>query len=160
LAGWIDEATSYAREALALTRRLGARGNENRALCLTADIAAASGAENADGYYREALALAEHRGMRPQVAQCHFSLGKLHRRRGDREQAQQHLHHRNGDAPRNGHELLAGSGGSGAASAGLGMAHDAVLNDIGFSASKNVSATPYLAHCRLSSAPQQSSQLS
>jgi tetratricopeptide (TPR) repeat protein len=87
----IDEATNYAREALALTRQLGARGIEAHALCLTTDIAAASGAENVEGYYREALALAEPRGMRPQVAHCHFGLGKLHRRRGDREQAQEHL---------------------------------------------------------------------
>jgi tetratricopeptide (TPR) repeat protein len=90
-AGRIDEATTYAREFLALTRQLGARGVEAGALSLTADIAAASGAENAESYYREALALAEPRGMRPQVAHCHFGLGKLYRRRGDREQAQEHL---------------------------------------------------------------------
>src|SRR5215467_5362029 len=90
-AGRIDEATSYAREALALRRRFGGRGIGVRALSLTADIAAASGAENAEDYYREALALAERRGMRPQVAHCHFGLGKLHRCRGDREQAQEHL---------------------------------------------------------------------
>jgi class 3 adenylate cyclase/tetratricopeptide (TPR) repeat protein len=90
-AGRIDEATSSAREVLALTRRRGARGIEAHALSLTADIATASDAENAEGYYREALALAERRGMRPQVAHCHFGLGKLHRRRGDREQAQEHL---------------------------------------------------------------------
>ena len=92
-AGRIDEATSYAREALALRRRLGSRGIGVRALSLTAEIAAASGAENAEDYYREALALAEPRGMRPQVAHCHFGLGKLHRCRGDREQAQEHLSH-------------------------------------------------------------------
>jgi hypothetical protein len=53
-AGQIDEATGYAREALALARRSGARGIEAYALSLTADIAAASGAENAEDYYREA----------------------------------------------------------------------------------------------------------
>jgi tetratricopeptide (TPR) repeat protein len=86
LAGRIDEATDYAREILAITRRLGA--GESRALCLTADIAAASGAENAEHYYREALALAEPRGIRPLVAHCHFGLAKLYRQRGDREQAE------------------------------------------------------------------------
>jgi tetratricopeptide (TPR) repeat protein len=91
LAGRIDEATNYAREVLALARRLGMRGIEARALSLTADVAAASGAENAEGYYREALARAEPRGMRPVVAHCHFGLGKLHRRGGDREQAREHL---------------------------------------------------------------------
>jgi tetratricopeptide (TPR) repeat protein len=90
-AGRIDEATNHAREVLALTRRLGMRGMEAQALSLTADVAAASGAKNAEGYYREALALAEPRGLRPQVAHCHFGLGKLHRRAGDREQAQEHL---------------------------------------------------------------------
>ena len=90
-AGRIDEATTYAREVLALTRQLGLRGIEAGALFLTADIAAASGAESADGHYREALALAEPRGMRPLVAHCHFGLGKHYRRRGDREQAQEHL---------------------------------------------------------------------
>lgn len=38
-----------------------------------------------------ALALAEPRGMRPLVAHCHLGLGKLYRRTGKREQAQEHL---------------------------------------------------------------------
>ena len=46
-AGRFDEAANYAREALALTRKFGARGIEASALSLTADIVAASGAENA-----------------------------------------------------------------------------------------------------------------
>jgi class 3 adenylate cyclase/tetratricopeptide (TPR) repeat protein len=90
-AGRIDEATNCAREALVLARRRGTRGIEAHVLSLTADIAAASGAENAEDYYREALELAEPRGMRPLVAHCQLGLGKLHRRRGDREQAQEHL---------------------------------------------------------------------
>jgi tetratricopeptide (TPR) repeat protein len=89
--GQLVEATTYAREALALTRQLGMRGIEAQALSLTADITAASGAENAEGYYRESLALAEPRGMRPLVAHCHLGLGKLHRRKGDRERALEHL---------------------------------------------------------------------
>ena len=91
MAGRIDEATNYVREHLALVRRLGARGLETHALSLMGGVAAASGAENAEGYYREALALAEPRGMRPLIAHCHFGLGKLHRRRGNREQGQVHL---------------------------------------------------------------------
>jgi class 3 adenylate cyclase/tetratricopeptide (TPR) repeat protein len=90
-AGRIDEAASHAREALALTRRLGARGSEAHALCLAGDVASTGGAEDAEGYYREALALAEPRGMRPLVAHCHLSLGKLYRRTDKREQAQEHL---------------------------------------------------------------------
>jgi hypothetical protein len=44
-----------------------------------------------EGYYRQALALASELGMRPLVANCHLGLGKLHRRTGNREQAQEHL---------------------------------------------------------------------
>ena len=90
-AGLLDEAASHAREALALTRRLGARGAEAHTLCLAGDVAAIAEGEDAEGYYRQALALADPRGMRPLVAHCHLGLGKLHRPRGDREQAQEHL---------------------------------------------------------------------
>jgi tetratricopeptide (TPR) repeat protein len=89
--GRIDEAASHVREALALTRRLGARGSEAHGLCLAGDVASTGGAEDADGYYREALALAGELGMRPLVAHCHLGVGKLYRRTGRREQAQEHL---------------------------------------------------------------------
>jgi DNA-binding SARP family transcriptional activator len=87
----IDEAASHAREALALTRRLGARGSEAHALCLAGDVALRGGGEDAEGYYREALALAGELGMRPLVAHCHLGLGKLYRRTDKREQAHEHL---------------------------------------------------------------------
>jgi tetratricopeptide (TPR) repeat protein len=90
-AGRIEEAASHAREALVLTRRLGARGNEAHALFLNGDIAVTAGAADAEGYYRQALALAEPRSMRPLVAHCHRGLGKLHRRASNRAQAQEHL---------------------------------------------------------------------
>jgi tetratricopeptide (TPR) repeat protein len=90
-AGRIDEAARHAREALALSRRLGARGSEAHALCLAGDVASAGGAENAEAYYREALALATELGMRPLVAHCHFGLGKLYRRTGDTAKAKEHL---------------------------------------------------------------------
>jgi tetratricopeptide (TPR) repeat protein len=48
-------------------------------------------AETGEGHYRKALALAEPLGMRPLVAHCHLGLGKLYRRTGKREQAQEHL---------------------------------------------------------------------
>jgi hypothetical protein len=48
-------------------------------------------AERGETHYRQALALAEPRGMRPLVAHCQFGLGKLYRRRGTREQAQEHF---------------------------------------------------------------------
>jgi len=90
-AGRIDEAVGHAREALALTRRLGARGSEAHALYLAGDVASTGGAPDAEGYYREGLALAGELGMRPLVAHCHLGLGKLYRRTGLREQAREHL---------------------------------------------------------------------
>ncbi len=90
-AGRIDEAASHAREALALTRRLGARASEAHALCLAGDVASTGGAEDAEGYYREALALAGELGMRPLVAHCHLGLGKLYRRTRKRDEAREHL---------------------------------------------------------------------
>jgi Tetratricopeptide repeat len=45
----------------------------------------------AEAHYRQALTRAEPRGMRPLVAHCHLGLGKLYRRTGKREQAQEHL---------------------------------------------------------------------
>jgi hypothetical protein len=50
-----------------------------------------SNAELGEFHYREALALAEPRGMRPLVAHCHLSVGKLFRRTGQRLHAQEHL---------------------------------------------------------------------
>ena len=48
-------------------------------------------AESGEAQYRQALALAEPRGMRPLVAHCHLGLGKVYRRTGSQEQAQEHL---------------------------------------------------------------------
>jgi hypothetical protein len=42
-------------------------------------------------HYRQALALADELGMCPIVAHCHLGLGKLSRRTGKDEQAQEHL---------------------------------------------------------------------
>ena len=90
-AGRIDEATSHAREALALARRLGARGGQAHALCLAGDVASTGGTEDAEGYYRESLALADSLGMRPLVADCHLGLGKLYRCTDKQDQAREHL---------------------------------------------------------------------
>ncbi len=48
-------------------------------------------AESGETRYREALALAQPRGMRPLVAHCHLGLGTLCRCTGKRERAQVHL---------------------------------------------------------------------
>jgi tetratricopeptide (TPR) repeat protein len=76
-AGRTEEADDYAREALALSRRLGARASEAHALCLVGDVASIGSAEDAEGHYREAHALADELGMRPLQARCHLGLGKL-----------------------------------------------------------------------------------
>jgi tetratricopeptide (TPR) repeat protein len=48
-------------------------------------------AESGDAHYRKALAVAELHGMRPLIAHCHLGLGKLYRRTGRRQEAQEHL---------------------------------------------------------------------
>jgi tetratricopeptide (TPR) repeat protein len=48
-------------------------------------------AERGEAHYRKALALAKERGMRPLVAHCHFGLGRIFRRAGQRDQARDHL---------------------------------------------------------------------
>ncbi len=48
-------------------------------------------AESGEAHYRQALALAEPRGMRPLIAHCHLGLGKLYRRTGKRQEAEAHL---------------------------------------------------------------------
>ena len=92
LLGWLDEA-----------RRLGGRavesspchpGFEGHARHLLGDIATQPDrfdAESGEAHYRQALALAEPRGMRPLVAHCHFGLSKLYARAGRRELATAHL---------------------------------------------------------------------
>jgi len=84
-------------------RRLGDRALESsprhpgyaaHALHLLGDIATHPDrfdAESGEAHYRQALALAEPRGMRPLVAHCHLGLGKLYRRTDKREQAREHL---------------------------------------------------------------------
>ena len=84
-------------------RRLGYRAVETsqgypgfaaHALHLLGDIATHPDrfdAESGEAHYRQALALAEPRGMRPLVARCHLGLGKLSRHTGKRQEAQEHL---------------------------------------------------------------------
>jgi len=47
--------------------------------------------ESGEIHYRQALAVAEPRGMRPLVAHCHRGLGRLYWRTGKRQEAQEHL---------------------------------------------------------------------
>jgi tetratricopeptide (TPR) repeat protein len=90
-AGRLDEAAETAREAKALSGRLGARASLAEALCLSGDIAAAAGMDDAEKCYREALALAGNLGMSPLVGQCHLGLGRLYRGTGRPREADEHL---------------------------------------------------------------------
>lgn len=70
----------------------GQRTYEAGALWLLGEVAARGDSpEHADGYYGEALVLAEGLGMRPLVAHCHLGLGKVHLRTSNRNQARAHL---------------------------------------------------------------------
>jgi tetratricopeptide (TPR) repeat protein len=90
----LDEASTVGQWALTLARDGGQRGEEAVALRLLGDMAIHPDqfdAESGGIHFRQALALAEELRMRPLVAHCHLGLGKLCRRRDDREQAQEHL---------------------------------------------------------------------
>ena len=94
LAGRMQEAVQLAKRALTLARAHKERGHEAWVLRLLGEVAAHQAPleiEPAAHHYRQALALAEELGMRPLIAHCYLGLGKLYRRTGKREQAQEHL---------------------------------------------------------------------
>jgi class 3 adenylate cyclase/tetratricopeptide (TPR) repeat protein len=93
-AGRSEDASRCAREALDMCRQRTRREGEADALHLIGDLAARReppASEEAMAHYRQALALADELGMCPIVAHCHLGLGKLSRRTGKDEQAQEHL---------------------------------------------------------------------
>ena len=90
----LDEALESAVRALAIAREHRERGHEGWALRLLGDVVShwdRPDVDKAQGYYREALALADDLGMRPLLAHCHLDLGKLYRQAGKRQEAQEHL---------------------------------------------------------------------
>jgi class 3 adenylate cyclase/tetratricopeptide (TPR) repeat protein len=92
LLGRLDEARSLAERAVQFSPRH--QGFVAHAHHLLGDIATQPGrldAESGEAHYRQALALAEPRGMRPLAAHCHLGLGTLSRRAGKSEQAREHL---------------------------------------------------------------------
>jgi class 3 adenylate cyclase/tetratricopeptide (TPR) repeat protein len=94
LAGRREDAFEVARRALDLAHRQQERGNEAWVLRLLGEITAQADPpdqESAQAHYRQALARADELGMRPLAAHCHLGLGRLCRRTGQREQAQEHL---------------------------------------------------------------------
>jgi len=92
LLGRLDEATSLAQRAVESSS--SQPGFLAHAHHLLGDIAMRSERFDdryCEARYRQALDLAEPRGMRPLVAHCHLGLGKLYRRTGQHEQAHEHL---------------------------------------------------------------------
>lgn len=88
----LDHALAAARSAVQRLRAAHARGSEGHALRLLGDVHGARGeADQAEAAYREALTIGDELGMRPLVARCHLGLGGLHRDRGRRHEARQHL---------------------------------------------------------------------
>ncbi len=93
LAGSLVPALDAARRALELARQYGERGQEAWALRLLGEIATESAPPDceSEGWYRQALALADDCGMRPLIARCHLGLGQLFQRVGARSEAKGHL---------------------------------------------------------------------
>ena len=94
LAGREADARAAAQRALGLARQHKERGHEAYTLRLVGRSRRAKNPLDigeAENHYRQALALAEELGMRPLIAHCHVGLGKLYRRIGNRQQAEEHL---------------------------------------------------------------------
>jgi tetratricopeptide (TPR) repeat protein len=90
----LDDAQAQAERARALTRERGERGLEAWALWLLGEVVSRRepvDRETAEGHYLQGIALAEDVGLRPLVARSHDGLGKLYRRVGKHETAQEHL---------------------------------------------------------------------
>jgi tetratricopeptide (TPR) repeat protein len=90
LAGRCEEAWQHACQALDLARQHKEHANEAVALHQLGIVYAHADppdADQAEAYYRQALALANELGMRPLMAHCHRSLGMLYAATGQREQA-------------------------------------------------------------------------
>ena len=94
LAGHLEQASNLAGRALALSRTHKEQGNQAWIFRLLGEVGSHSGPrrpDDAKNHYQAAIELATALGMRPLVAHCHLGLGKLYRRTGKREQAQEHL---------------------------------------------------------------------
>ena len=86
LAGRVEEAWDFGTRAVALTGERGERGHEAWAHHLLGETAARRDCPDmvaAEAHYASSTALAVELGMRPLVAYCQFSVGKLHGRAGD-----------------------------------------------------------------------------
>ncbi len=92
--GRLPEAAEEGHHALEQSRELRLRGLEAETLLLLGNlhtVADRPAVSDAEAHYSGALALAEPRGMRPLIAHCHLGFGKLCRRAGKRQEAQEHM---------------------------------------------------------------------
>ena len=86
----MQEAQALAVQAYAQAHETQERGSQAWTARLLGDMHAqgeAPDVEQAAGYYRQALVLAEDLGMRPLQAHCHRGLGMFYAASGQREQA-------------------------------------------------------------------------
>ena len=116
LAGREADARAAAQRALGLARQHKERGHEAYTLRLLGEIAAHKNppdVHDAENHYCQALALADELGMRPLIAHCHVGLGKLYRRIGSRQQAEEASDYRNRNDAGDGDGIVAGKGGGG-----------------------------------------------
>jgi len=93
LAGRVDEAWEFGNRAVVLARDRGERGHEAWAHFLLGETAPHRNYQDmpaAEAHYATSTALALELGMRPLLAHCRFSVGKLYGRAGDRR-ATEHL---------------------------------------------------------------------
>jgi class 3 adenylate cyclase/tetratricopeptide (TPR) repeat protein len=93
-AGCLEEAYTLAEQALALARARQEQGHQAYAVHLLGKIAARREppeSDQAEQYYRQALALTHELGMRPLQAHCHFGLGALCAKTDRPEQARVEL---------------------------------------------------------------------
>jgi tetratricopeptide (TPR) repeat protein len=93
-AGRLDDAIAVVQRALDRARKSMERAPEAWALRLLGEISsqvAVPEVDKAEKHYRRALTLAVELGMRPLMAHCHVGLGKLYRRIGNGQQAEEHL---------------------------------------------------------------------
>ena len=93
LGGRVEEAWDFGTRAVVLAREREERGHEAWAHHLLGEMASHRDCPNvaaAEAHYATSTALALELGMRPLVAHCCFSLGKLYGRAGDRR-ATEHL---------------------------------------------------------------------
>ena len=94
LAGQFDDARAQAEQGLGQVRETGERGSTVRALRLLGDVSARGDRPDtgrSEQYFRQALAIGDEIGMRPQTARCHLGLGALYGAIGRPRDAEAHL---------------------------------------------------------------------